>query len=226
MLSNSPGKKLNMYVPDYVVFDLETTGIHPSVDKVVEISAIKVIGGFVDSEFSTLVNPERHIPLAATEVNNITDQMVKDSPTFDIALKDFLKFEGDYVLVGHNIQLFDLKFLYRDAVNYWDQTVGNDYIDTLPLSRKYLPELRHHSLLDLAAYYNIKIKDAHRALGDCRMNQRVFENLREEMENPSEAAKAVPVCPKCGNVMKKRNGKFGWFYGCASYPDCKYTRNI
>ena len=226
MLSDSPGKKLNIYVPDYVVFDLETTGIHPSVDKVVEISAIKVTGGIVDSEFSTLVNPEMHIPSAATAVNNITDQMVKESPTFDIALKDFLEFAGDYVLVGHNIQLFDLKFLYRDAVNYWGKTIGNDYIDTLPLSKKYLPELWHHSLLDLAAYYNITIKDAHRALGDCRMNQKVYEKLREEMENPSEAAKAVPVCPKCGNILKMRNGKFGLFYGCSSYPDCRYTKNI
>jgi len=226
MLSNSPGKKLNIYVPDYVVFDLETTGIHPSFDKVVEISAIKVVGGFVDSEFSTLVNPEMHIPYEATDVNNITDQMVKDAPTFDVALKDFLDFAGDYVLVGHNIQLFDLKFLYRDAKNCWGKTLGNDYVDTLPLSRKYLPDLDHHTLLDLADYYNITVKDAHRALGDCRMNQRIYESLREEMENPSEAAKAVPTCPKCGNILKKRNGKFGMFYGCASYPDCRYTRDI
>ncbi|MBR3039611.1 MAG: topoisomerase DNA-binding C4 zinc finger domain-containing protein [Lachnospiraceae bacterium] len=226
MLSNNPGKKLNMYVSDYVVFDLETTGIHPSVDKVIEISAIKVIGGLVDSEFSTLVNPGMHIPYGATYVNNITDQMVKDSPAFDVALKDFLEFVGDYVLVGHNIQLFDLKFLYRDAKDYFGLTIGNDYVDTLPLSKKYLPQLRHHTLLDLAGYYNITIKDAHRALGDCRMNQRVYESLRAEIENPSQAAKAVPVCPICGNILKKRNGKFGLFYGCSSYPSCTYTRNI
>lgn len=63
-----------------------------------------------------------------------------------MALKDFLDFAGEYVLVGHNIQLFDLKFLYRDAKNYWGKTLGNDYIDTLPLSRKYLPELKHHTI--------------------------------------------------------------------------------
>lgn len=226
MLSNSPGKKLNIYIPDYVVFDLETTGIHPFSDKVIEISGIKVIGGVVDSEFSTLVNPMMHIPSAATRVNNITDSMVKDSPAFDVVLKDFLEFAGDYVLVGHNIQLFDLKFLCRDAKNYWGKTIGNDYVDTLPLSRKYLPELEHHTLLNLAGYYNIKIKDAHRALGDCRMNQRVYECLREEIENSSGAAKEVPVCPKCGNKLKIRNGKFGMFYGCSSYPDCRFTRNL
>ena len=226
MLSDNPGKKLNMYVPDYVVFDLETTGIHPSFDRVVEISAIRVVGGFVDSEFSTLVNPGMPIPYAATYVNNITDEMVQNSPTFDVALKDFLEFAGDFVLVGHNIRLFDLKFLYRDAMNYWGQTIGNDYVDTLPLAKKYLPQLDHHTLLDLASYYNITVKDAHRALGDCRMNQRVYENLREEMAHPSEAAKAVLTCPRCGSILKKRNGKFGPFYGCTSYPSCTYTRNI
>lgn len=225
-LSNTPGKKLNIYVPDYVVLDLETTGIHPFSDQVVEISAVKVIGGFVDSEFSTLVNPGMHIPHNASAVNNITDDMVADSPTFDVAFKDFLDFTGDSVLVGHNIQLFDLKFLYRDARKFWGKTLGNDYIDTLPLSRKYLPELKHHTLLDLAKHYNITIKDAHRALGDCRMNQRIFESLKEDMENPSDGAKAVLTCPRCGNVLRKKTGKFGPFYGCAGYPDCRYTRNI
>ena len=225
-LSNTPGNKLNNYVPDYVVFDLETTGIHPSFDQVVEISAIKVTGGFVDSEFSMLVNPLMHIPYNASAVNHITDSMVADSPTFDVAFQEFLDFIGDSVLVGHNIQLFDLKFLYRDAKKFWGKNLGNDYVDTLPLSRKYLPELKHHTLLDLAKHYNITIKDAHRALGDCRMNQRIYESLREDMENPSDGAKAVLTCPKCGNVLRKKNGKFGPFYGCAGYPDCRYTRNI
>ena len=226
MLSSSTGKNLNTYVADYVVFDLETTGTYPSFDKVIEISAIKVVGGVVDSEFSTLVNPEREIPSEASMVNGITDDMVENSPTFDVALKDFLEFAGDAVLVGHNIRNFDLKFLYRDAMKYWGMTVGNDYVDTLPLSNKYLPELDHHTLQDLAAHYNIPIEDAHRALGDCRMNQQVFERLKEEIEHPSEAVNAVMTCPKCGNIMKKRNGKFGPFWGCMSYPECRFTRNI
>ena len=115
MLSNKPGKKLNIYVPDYVVFDLETTGIHPTFDKVVEISAIKVTGGAIEAEFSTLVNPEMKIPYFATSVHHITNEMVKDAPTFEAALGDFLDFAGDYVLVGHNIRLFDLKFLAYSA---------------------------------------------------------------------------------------------------------------
>ena len=226
MLSDVAGKNLNRYVADYVVFDLETTGIHPTYDKVIEISAIKVVGGVVESEFSSLVNPEMEIPFEASMVNGITDDMVEDAPTFEVALRDFLEFAGDAILVGHNIRLFDLKFLYRDAMKFWGRTIGNDYVDTLPLSNKYLPELDHHTLLDLARHYDIKVENAHRALGDCRMNQQVFECLKEEIANPSEAAKNVMTCPMCGNIMKKRNGKFGPFWGCMSYPECRFTRNI
>ena len=58
------------------------------------------------------------------------------------------------------------------------------------------------------------------------MNQQIFERLGEEMKNPSEAAKKVKKCPRCGSPLKLRNGKFGEFWGCTGYPDCKYTQNV
>lgn len=225
MLSNRSGKKLNDYVSDYVIFDLETTGTSCTTDEVVEISAIKVVDGKVVEEFSTLVNPQMPIPYWATEVNGITDAMVADSPTFDVALRDFLEFVGDMILVGHNIHTFDMKFICRDAQKYFGKTIGNDYVDTLPIARLYLPQLGHHTLSDLADYYGISFDGAHRALFDCRMNQQIFERLGEEMKNPSEEAKKVKKCPRCGNPLKLRNGKFGEFWGCTGYPDCKYTQN-
>lgn len=225
MLSNRSGKKLNDYVSDYIIFDLETTGTSCTTDEVVEISAIKVVDGKVVEEFSTLVNPQMPIPYWATEVNGITDAMVADSPTFDIALSDFLEFIGDMILVGHNIHTFDMKFICRDAQKYFGKTIGNDYVDTLPIARLYLPQLGHHTLSDLADYYGISSDGAHRALFDCRMNQQIFERLGEEMKNPSGEAKKVKKCPRCGNPLKLRNGKFGEFWGCTGYPDCKYTQN-
>lgn len=225
MLSNKTGKRLNQYTPNYVLFDLETTGTSCATDEVVEISAIKVVDGKKVEEFSTLVNPQMPIPYWATEVNGITDAMVADSPTFDVALKDFLEFVGDMILVGHNIHTFDMKFICRDAQKYFGKTIGNDYVDTLPIARLYLPQLGHHTLSDLADYYGISSDGAHRALFDCRMNQQIFERLGEEMKNPSEEAKKVKKCPRCGNPLKLRNGKFGEFWGCTGYPDCKYTQN-
>lgn len=225
MLSDKPGKVRNKYVPDYVVFDFETTGISSETDDIVEISAVRAAGGRITDEFSTLVNPGRPIPYSASMVNGITDDMVKDSPSVRDALTDFLKFAGDAVLVGHNIRTFDMKFLYRYARNFWGRTIGNDYIDTLQLARAYLPQLGHHRLTDLAIHYGISAEGAHRALNDCRMNQMVFEQLAKEMAKSSGGAEAVKLCPRCGSVLRKRNGKFGTFWGCMSYPECRYTEN-
>ncbi len=225
MLSKKPGKKLNAYVSDYVIFDLETTGISCTTDGVVEISAIKVEGGVVVDEFSELVNPGMPISSFASEVNGITDDMVKDCPSFDEVLGRFLEFIGDSVLVGHNIHSFDMKFIQRDAQKYFGKVVGNDYIDTLQIARLYLPELKHHKLTDMANHYGIDTDGAHRALNDCRMNQKVFECLRKEMEKPSDAAKNVKVCPECGSPLKMRKGRYGDFWGCTGFPDCRYTIN-
>ncbi len=226
MLSKKRGKKLTSIVSDYVVFDLETTGVNCNADEVIEISAVKVIAGEVTEEFSTLVNPGRSIPFYATEVNGITDEMVADAPDFESVLSDFLEFVGDMVLVGHNIHRFDLRFLYRDTERFWDKTLGNDYIDTLDIAQQYLPELSHHKLADLAGHYGIDTDGAHRALNDCRMNQMVYEELKTEMKNPSEAARNVRKCPRCGNLLRRRNGRYGDFWGCTGYPDCRYTENI
>lgn len=225
MLSEKPGRIHNGYVPDYVVFDFETTGISSETDDIVEISAVRAAGGRITDEFSTLVNPGRPIPYSASMVNGITDDMVKDSPSVRDALTDFLKFAGDAVLVGHNIRTFDMKFLCRYARDFWGLTIGNDYIDTLQLARAYLPQLGHHRLTDLAVHYGISAEGAHRALNDCRMNQMVFEQLAKEMAKRSGGAEAVKLCPRCGNVLRKRNGRFGAFWGCMGYPECRYTEN-
>ena len=226
MLSENAGKKRVEYIPDYVLFDLETTGISWKNDEVVEISAVKVKSGEIIDEFPTLVNPGMPIPYRATAVNGITDDMVADSPTFDKALGEFLDFAGDAVLVGHNIHTFDMKFLQKSSQDYFGKLVGNDYIDTLVLAKLYLPNMKHHTLSDLAMHYGISTAGAHRALADCRMNQQVFEHLKDEIENPTEAARNVKKCPKCGNILKKRNGRYGEFWGCMSYPECRYTENI
>lgn len=228
MLGNRQGKLLNEYIEDYVVFDLETTGVSPYNDEVIEISAVKARKGKVVEEFSELVNPQRTIPFAASRVNNITDDMVSDAPFFDEVLRNFLEFVGENVLVGHNIQSFDMKFIYRDCERYFHQLITNDYVDTLILAKRCFPEWRHRRLGDLADYYGISTQGAHRALADCRMNQRVFELLGKEMntEKKKTLDSNVKTCPLCNLPLKKRNGRYGEFWGCTGFPNCRYTENI
>lgn len=223
MLSSTQGKNLNRYVPDYVLFDLETTGISCTSDDVIEISAVKVRDGQLVDSFSSLVNPGRPIPYAASQVNNITDDMVADAPTMEEILPAFLSFFGDDVLVGHNIERFDLRFLNRDCMVRFGRVPGNDYVDTLRFARCRLAGLPSYRLTALAEHYSLSTFGAHRALNDCRMNQQVFELLAREPETNGMAEK---LCPRCGAPLAQRRGRFGAFYGCTAYPACRYTENI
>lgn len=215
--------QLAKYIPNYVVFDFETTGTSFNYDEIIEISAIKVHNHETVAEFTSLVNPERAIPYSASQVNGITDDMVKDAPVLEEILGDFLEFIDDHVLVGHNIHAFDMKFIYRDCKRYFKIEPGNDYVDTLKFARICLPQLKHHKLTDIANYYGISTTGAHRALNDCRMNQAVYECLGQEI---TKNRSLIKKCPACGQLMQKRNGKFGMFWGCGGYPNCRYTENL
>lgn len=220
MLGKTRGKNLKDYTENYVVFDLETTGTSPSHDAIIEISAIKVRNGKAVDTFSSLVNPKRPIPYGATAVNGITDEMVEDEPELLPVLSDFIDFIEDDILVGHNIHCFDMKFIWKAAEELLGQTITNDYIDTLPMARRCLPELAHHRLVDLATHYKISTVGAHRALSDCVMNQQCFEKMAlEKKKNPPK------LCLMCGSEMKRRNGRYGEFWGCTGFPNCRYTEN-
>ena len=224
MLGKTQGVCIHHYVPDYTVFDLETTGISCSCDQIIEISAVKVRSGAVVDSFSCLVNPGRPISYRASQVNHITDEMVADEPELAQVLPEILRFAGDDTRVGHNIGGFDMKFLYRDCQRFWSLYPGNDYVDTLKLARVLLSGLPNYRLTTLAEHYGLSTHGAHRALKDCQMNQQIFELLgKEESRSP---VRDTGVCPKCGMALKKRMGKFGPFLGCTGYPSCRYTRDF
>lgn len=224
-MAGNKGKHLNQYTSDYVVFDLETTGVRPDADEIIEISAIRVRGHKAVNEFSTLVNPGMHIPAAASRVNHITDDMTAEAPGLKEVLGEFLEFAGSDILVGHNIHSFDLNFIYRGMMRIYGTGLENDYIDTLYMARQCLPELSHHKLSDVAAYFHISTAGAHRALNDCVINQKCYEELGKIL-NLRRKTNPEIKCPKCGAEMVKRSGKFGEFYGCSDFPRCRGTRKI
>lgn len=250
MLGNIPGKERRKYTPDYVVYDLETTGISCQWDEVIEISAIRVRGGHPVSTFTQLVNPGRPIPYGASSVNHIYDNMVADKPDFSQVLGEFLDFIGDDVLVGHNIKRFDMNFIYRDCQRYFGQTIDNDYIDTLHMAKQCFPAWKHRRLENLAEHYGISTQGAHRALQDCHMNQQVFELMARDiakaanneggvhqlgnlhfdqagaMQGNSSLQGENRYCPRCHSTLKKRKGRFGYFCGCSGFPNCRYTENV
>lgn len=225
-MADTKGKRLNYHAGEYVVFDLETTGLSPSKDEIIEISGIKMHENEIKDEFTTLVNPGIPIPPAASRINGITDEMVRCAPPPGEALEKFLDFAENMVLVGHNIHTFDMAFLRFSAARRLKREITNDYVDTLYLARNCLPSLAHHRLSDVAEYFGISTAGAHRALADCHMNLQCYIELgklwEREKKNPSAQS---ACCPRCGSPLVKRNGKFGAFWGCSGYPACRYTKN-
>lgn len=153
---------------DYVVFDIETTGLHPDSDQICEIAAIGVKDGLPQGTFSTLVAIEGSMPEAAGRVNGITDDMLKGAPAIGDALDAFLDFIGDdAVLAGHNIVSFDIPFVANAAAKSGRVFIYPYVIDTLEAARELWPDLPGRSMDSLRGILGIERTDAHRALADC-----------------------------------------------------------
>ena len=137
----------------YVSIDLETTGLNPGRDKIIEIGAVKVLDGERAGTFSSLVNPGRKLEPGITELTGIREEDLRDAPYIEDVLEGVLDFLGDLPLLGHSI-LFDYSFLKKAAVNA-KKTFEKQAVDTLKIARKYLPELESRSLEYLCRYYHI-----------------------------------------------------------------------
>ena len=170
------GKSLIEDLNNYTVVDIETTGMSWNFSKILEISALKVRNKEITEEFSELINPHEPIPYFIKNLTGITDEMVCDALELDEVLLKFKDFLREDIIVGHNVN-FDVNFLYDNFLNVLNNPMQNNFVDTLRISRKLLPELKHHKLDNLTQYYNIKARDKHRALNDCVLTNKVYIDM-------------------------------------------------
>ena len=161
------GDKLDDFIKDFCVIDLETTGLSPSEDRIIEVSALRVRSGDVVDTYTTLINPGRSISHKITEITGLTDADLADAPAFsDVcsAVRDFL---GDDPLVGHNIAKFDVPFLAYEYDRCDSGPIRNDYIDTLEISKRLVKNVGNYKLPTVAAALGVTPDGSHRALSDC-----------------------------------------------------------
>lgn len=163
---------------EYIVLDIETTGLSFRTEKITEIGAVKVKNGEIVDTFESFVNPEIPIPEKIVKITHITDEMVKNAETIDQVMPKFLEFIGNLRLVAHNAD-FDVGFLKYNAENL-GLKMDNNYIDSLALSRQVYPEFKKHKLGILADKFGIKVENAHRALDDVKTLVKVFIKLLEK----------------------------------------------
>ncbi|MEG1805075.1 MAG: exonuclease domain-containing protein [Clostridia bacterium] len=148
-----------------VVFDLETTGISPITDKIVEIGAVKLVDGKFTEKFSTLVNPEVMMSETNMKIHGISNEDVKLSPVIDDVILDFYKFCHGAILCGHNSKNFDIPFI-RESARKLQFDFLNEKIDTLELAIAYVKGVRNNQLGTLCAHFGINNERAHRAYQD------------------------------------------------------------
>ena len=157
----------------YVVFDIETTGLSKEKEMITEIGAVKVADGKIIDRFSTFVNPQRPISAEITKLTGITDDMVKDAPTTENVLPEFLKFCEDTVLVAHNAS-FDTGFIRIAAERAGLGELHHTIVDTLELARALLPELNKHKLDIVCEHLGVTLNGHHRAVNDAEATAEVF----------------------------------------------------
>jgi DNA polymerase III subunit epsilon len=162
-----------------VVFDLETTGFSPRAgDEIVEIGAVKTLGGEIVETFHTMVNPIRPIHPGASAVNGITNDMVAAAPLIKHVLPGLLDFIGDSPLVAHNAA-FDLSFLAWKIAELGLPRKQNVVFDTMLLSRRLRPHFFNHKLATIVSLLGIETAVGHRAVSDAVCTLEAFKKLLE-----------------------------------------------
>ena len=160
-----------------IAIDIETTGLDPTKDAIIEIGAVRFNERRIEAEWSTLIQPGRRIPPFITQLTGITDQMVLKAPPIHAVIDELAAFAGNCPVLGHNVR-FDLAFLRRYGI-----LINNDVLDTYELASILLPTAGRYNLGALAQALAVPLPNSHRALDDARATRGVFLRLYEEARN-------------------------------------------
>ncbi|URN84987.1 exonuclease domain-containing protein [Acetobacterium wieringae] len=201
-MSRSNPNSIIAFPNEFVVLDIETTGLSPTYDSIIEISALRVRDGIVISKFSSLTKPTSYfMPLFPKEnktdylytddgepyyyvcdfisdLTGITNAMLADAPDLKDVLEDFSSFILDSIVVGHNVS-FDVNFLKHNFRQLFDRNIEITYVDTMRIARKIFSEERHHRLIDVTNYLSIILDDSklHRSLYDCEVTLNCYQAM-------------------------------------------------
>jgi ATP-dependent DNA helicase DinG len=171
---------------ELVAIDLETNGLDPEVDGIIEIGAVRMRDGVVIQEFSTLINPGVPISAYVANLTGITDVDLASAPRIGDMLSNLVEFVGNAPIVGHNIS-FDTGFLYKQGV-----LRHNPRIDTYELAAVLLPRALRYNLGSLTADLGVVLEHAHRALDDARAAALVYYKLWDlALQLPAETVRAI-----------------------------------
>lgn len=174
------GRSSDIDKEPFVVVDLETTGLDPVSNEIIEIGALKVEGGEVKDIFNQLVRPKAELSKEIISLTGITPEMLEGAPRIEEVLPDFLNFIDEKALIAHNVD-FDIPFLKEHVKRALDKEINNRTVCTLKTSRALLPNLDNHKLHTVAHYFKVPISGRHRAIGDSEATYQVWLHLAKKL---------------------------------------------
>ncbi len=188
LVQNPEEKKITE--EEYVIFDLETTGLKANQDRIIEIGAVKISGEEIIDTYSTLVNPGIKITPKIASLTGIKNKDLESAPSFSEVAEEFKEFINDSVLVAHNIS-FDHGFIKEEYKRLNQELSDFTLIDTVELSRAFLPDLKSYRLNKVANKLGISLENHHRAADDAKATAEIFMNYlnkikKKELEKLSE----------------------------------------
>ena len=172
------GKSLANCPDNYVVVDIETTGLDAVNDEITEIAVVKYRMNRRVDELVTLVKPQEKISSFITGLTGISDATVADAPPIQEVILAVKNFIGDDIIVGYNVT-FDLSFLSCKLEECCGLALNNDYVDVMQLAKKKLPFLGRVKQIDVAKYFSIATEGAHRAANDCLVCNQCYQKLKQ-----------------------------------------------
>ena len=173
-LADAPGASTPLELAEFVVVDLETTGLRPGEARICEIGAVRVRGLELLDTFQTLANPGVRLGPAIEALTGLTDAEVRGAPPVRLAVRQFLEFAGDAALVAHNAR-FDMAFLDREALSLTGRRLAAPVVDTVGLARVLLAgRLQRASLAAVSQFFGTSVDPCHRALPDAQATAEIL----------------------------------------------------
>ncbi|NIR59676.1 MAG: 3'-5' exonuclease, partial [Gammaproteobacteria bacterium] len=176
----------------FVTIDTETTGFHAYAgDEIVSVALLELQGlELTGRRYATLIDPDRPIPAASSEIHRVRDEDVRGCPSIREALPDILDFIGDAVLIGHHVG-FDLRFLNKNLQKYLLCRLCNPWIDTMLLFTTYTGRMAHYGLDEVAEFCRVPVHGRHTAVGDAQATAKIFAVLAARLIRQAQPVQAL-----------------------------------
>lgn len=200
MLNTFDSKKYRQYKPsklidnfnikDYVVLDVETTGLSPKTEEIIEIALAKVANGEPAGKFTSLIKPRKSVPPRIVSLTGLTDAMLENAPSFSDIAKDVEQFIGRSIVLAHNA-IFDLSFL-SEAFSKCGIKSNFQYLDTIKIAKMAYPNLKNYKLETLISELDLAETQSHRAMDDVQCTLKLYQLACKKLGNP--LINAITAC--------------------------------